>query len=116
MLVISAHIAIIFKTENFQGEHVPWVFSGLDPDCGLAARSGDRFQQTRGHPEAGWGLGAFAAKLAPGRTSSPATTQRNYKGLKVTVCVRVGANSGQKIQKDQKTQLPLLKSREQKED
>ena len=116
MLVISAHIAIIFKTENFQGEHVPWVFSGLDPDCGLAARSGDRFQQTRGHPEAGWGLRAFAAKLAPGRTSSPATTQRNYKGLKVTVCVRVGANSGQKIQKDQKTQLPLLKSREQKED
>ena len=116
MLVISAHIAIIFKKENFQGEHVPLVFSGLDPDCGLAARSGDRFQQRRGHPEAGWDLGPFAAELAPGQTSSLATTQRNCKGLKVTVCLTVGANSGQKIQKDQKTQLPLLKSREQKEE
>lgn len=34
MLVISAHIAIIFKTENFQGER-----SGLASVCGFAAGS-----------------------------------------------------------------------------
>ena len=80
MLVISAHFAIIFKTENFRGERMPLVFSGLASVCGFAAGSGDCFQQRRGHPEAGWDLGPFAAELAPGRASSPATTQRNCKG------------------------------------
>ena len=41
-------------------------------------------------------------------------TQRNYKRVKVTACMWVGANSEQKIKKDQKTQLPLLRSLEQK--
>lgn len=64
MLVISAHIAVIFKKENFQGECVPLVFSGLDSVCGFAAGSRGHFQQRRGHPEMGWDLGPFAAELA----------------------------------------------------
>ena len=88
MLVISAHIAVIFKKENFQGERMPLVFSGLDSVCGFAAGSRGHFQQRRGHPETGWDLRPCAAELAPGQTSPPETTQRNYKGLKVTVCMR----------------------------
>ena len=64
MLFIYAHIAVTFKKENFQGECVPLVFSGLDSVCGFAAGSRGHFQQRRGHPEMGWDLGPFAAELA----------------------------------------------------
>ena len=47
--------------------------------------------------------------------SSSNKIQRNYMGLKITACLPTGgANSGQKIQRDQKTQLTILKSPEQK--
>ena len=41
--------------------------------------------------------------------------QRNYKGLKIAACRGSVVNYGQKIQRDQKTQLPFLKSREQEQ-
>lgn len=39
----------------------------------------------------------------------PQNTGKLY-GTKIIVCITVGANYGQKIQRDQKTQLPFLKS------
>ena len=41
--------------------------------------------------------------------------QRNYVGLKIIVCILTQGNSGQKMQRDQKTQLLLLKLPEQKQ-
>ena len=52
-----------------------------------------------------WDLGPF---------SSSNKVQRNYKGLKITACMHIwGKFCTKKIQRDQKTQLPLLKSLEQ---
>ena len=47
--------------------------------------------------------------------SSSNKIQRNYMGLKITACRDNWGKFWTKIQRDQKTQLPLLKSLEQKQ-
>ena len=58
-----------------------------------------------------WDLGSFAAMLALGHLSFSNKIQRNYMGLKITMCT-VRENSRQKIQREQKTQMPFLRSLE----
>ena len=61
--------------------------------------------------ETGWALGSFAAVLALGHLSFSNKIQRNYMGLKITMCT-VRDNSRQKVQREQKTQMPFLRSLE----
>ena len=57
--------------------------------------------------------GLFTAMPAPGLVSLSKKIQSNYKGLKITMCMPVGAKYRQDTKRS-KTQLPLLKSLEQK--
>lgn len=45
-----------------------------------------------GHSETGWDLGPFAEVLAPEQTSPAIEYKKRDKGLKITVCMRSGAN------------------------
>ena len=60
-----------------------------------------------------WTLCCSAAKLVPAHISPPAK-YKNYTGLKITICTTVGANSEPQETKTKNTQMPFLKSREQK--
>lgn len=51
--------------------------------------------------------------LAPGHSSPQATKYKNYLGLKITAYVGSEEDSGQKTQRDQKAQQPVLKTLEQ---
>ena len=57
-----------------------------------------------------WNLGPFAAMLAPGQNTKKLQGTKNN-----CVHVQLGQIMDKKIQKDQKSQLPLLKSGEQKQ-
>ena len=58
-----------------------------------------------------WDLEPFAVELAPGQTSPQITKYKETTSDSKYLCdCAVGAISGQKIQKDQKLQLPILKS------
>ena len=61
--------------------------------------------------EAGSDLGPFAALLAPGHTSlEQQNTEKLYRTKNNCVQAQLGKFWIQKIQRDQKTQLPLLRS------
>lgn len=61
-------------------------------------------------------LQGFAAVLQCLHLDKGALKQQDTKGLKITVCVRLGQVTDSKIQvKIGKTQLPLLKTQEQKQ-
>ena len=61
------------------------------------------------------GTEAFAAVLAPGHASSTQQSTKKPYGAKNNCVWAGGVNSGQKIQRDQKTQQPLLKNLELKQ-
>ena len=70
------------------------------------------------HPETGWALGPFAVMLQCLHLDTPLLEQQNTKklyGTKNNCAFSLRANSGQKMQRDQKNQLLLLKLLEQKQ-
>ena len=87
------------------GSNLEWGGPSSEPWAGGGSSGWNLLTWTSCHPETGWDLGPFATVLAPGQTAPGSQQQRNYK--EPLYACEVGANSGQKTQKDQ---LPLLKS------